>query len=277
MPLHIDSLTNADIVMVPRSWTIKSGIYAGQNVAISLSKVMDEPMWLPSYYNGLFLDDTYLIDMGGWLESSFPARVMIDHRNSDPQVTPTDSVDLWQQLNRMETIFGKDLFRPEPSPSTWWALGDTSPPVAGVIRVGYNRNLSGGAYALSTLPQREWTMDLGAFAAGGAFSKFQLTSKAINAGSIDLSGVVYKFASPRVLMHEMMHVFGLGHGCPFTTTQAGSCGASEPTREDVAHVELLWSVIALEHQYDTLLGIMPGLIGERRLLLNLPALPTLGN
>jgi hypothetical protein len=83
-------------------------------------------------------------------------------------------------------------------------------------------------------------------------------------------------AWPTVLAHAMLHVLGVGHSCRVPTSQGPCLRTQEPSRHDVAHIELLREVMLLERELGTFLGVVPATIGERRLLLGLPtALPTL--
>lgn len=50
---------------------------------------------------------------------------------------------------------------------------------------------------------------------------------------------------------------------------------AEPSPLDVAYMELLRENIWLEREHDIFLGVVPAMIGERRVLLGKSALPTL--
>lgn len=49
----------------------------------------------------------------------------------------------------------------------------------------------------------------------------------------------------------------------------------EPSKYDVAYMELLRAVLRIEREHDTALSVIPAIIGQRRMLLGLPALPRL--
>jgi hypothetical protein len=54
----------------------------------------------------------------------------------------------------------------------------------------------------------------------------------------------------------------------------GPCARTAwPSRFDVAYIELLWKTVSLQRSLGTPFGIMPAVIGERKLLLGLSALP----
>jgi hypothetical protein len=59
--------------------------------------------------------------------------VAIDHTHSDPAVTAADSMGLWKILDRMEVIFGLDLFQPVPEDPSWSPDVYDWTPVPGVI------------------------------------------------------------------------------------------------------------------------------------------------
>lgn len=50
-------------------------------------------------------------------------------------------------------------------------------------------------------------------------------------------------------------------------------GPPGPSRYDVAYIELLRETIHLQRSLGTTLGVVPAVIGERRLMLGLSALP----
>lgn len=73
----------------------------------------------------------------------------------------------------------------------------------------------------------------------------------------------------------MLHVLGVGHTCRVASPQGPCLRTAEPSKWDVAYTELLRETLRLEREHGTPLGLVPAIIGERKELLDLPALPTL--
>lgn len=281
-PFHVDSLADVDVVLVPRAWTIRRGLYTGQTVPLSLDLVMDEEEFGFSYFKGQWGEDlaSYWAELQTWPLEHLPAKVAIDHTHSSPAVTPADSVGLWEILDRMEVIFGLDLFQPVVGDPAWWPEAQTWTPVAGVIRMGYEDGLTGATGTYSTLPKESWAQDLGAWAAGSPFTRFLATRELANGGWIRLGGSNgFEFSDEGergwVTGHEMLHVLGAGHTCKMQSPQGPCMRTMEASPNDVAYLEMLREVLLLERAHDTFLGLMPATIGERRVMLGLSALPTL--
>lgn len=281
-PFSIDLAQDARVVMVPRSWTIRRGLYAGQTIPIRLDLVMDTEEFGFTYFRGQTDEDPgrYWAELQTWPLEHLPAKVAIDHTHSNPAVTPADSVGLWKILDRMEVIFGLDLFQPVPGDPAWWPEAQEWTPVPGVIRMGYEEGLTGATGTYSTLAADEWRQDLGAWAAGGAFTRFRVTRQLADAGWIRLGGNArFRFSDEGdtgwVTGHEMLHVLGVGHTCGMQSPQGPCMRTMEASPNDVAYMELLREILLLEREVGTFLGVMPATIGERRILLGLSALPTL--
>lgn len=288
-PFDVDELADVDVVLVPRAWTIQSGIYAGQTVETHLDPVMDDDAsrMRYSYFFGQpepFADPTrYLVELMSWPASRFPAQVAFDHRHGAAAFTAQDSADIWGVLDQMEAVFGLNLFEPIEADPGWWPDEvDPYDPVVipGVIRLVFLPP-SWGALPLGDEDPLVWEQDLGTWASDGRFTTFQLDHQLLSGGSL-LVGALEPLRLAdglipwqTVLMHEMLHVLGVGHTCRIPSPQGPCLRTAEPSPRDVAYMELLRETMRLEREYGTLLGILPATIGERRVLLQLPALPAL--
>ncbi|MFQ6044761.1 MAG: hypothetical protein ACE5PT_00190 [Gemmatimonadales bacterium] len=286
-PFHVDSVGDIDVVMVPRVWTIKNGIYQGQVVATSLDSVMDDDgtRVAPTYYHGNrdYLGDSprYLVQLRSWPEDRMPAKVAFDHRYGSPDFTAQDSADIWGVFDRMEQVFGLDMFEPAEAEPEWWPDAPSDDPglVPGVIRVVYDPASWWGGLALGDVEPLEWVQELGVWAGDGRFTAFRMTHQLLSGGVLSVGPLEPVGLSDgeigweTILTHEMLHVLGVGHTCRIPSPQGPCLRTPEPSLYDVAYIELLREVMVLEWEHNTLFGIMPATIGERRILLGLSALP----
>lgn len=290
-PFDDDSLLSFTVVMVPRKWTIQRGVYQGQVVATSLDLVMDDDtnrgLYTYWFAQGDPLSDPvrYKLDAKMWPLDQFPAEVAFDHRFGSPDMTPGDSAAIWGVLDRMEEIFGLDLFRPVVADTAWWRQDVTytaADLVPGVIRLDFGAaGHDWGAAPLSNNAPLTWSQDLGDWAAGSRFTSFQVWHTWLDGGDITIRDTLDSIRLAdglvrwqTVLTHEMLHVLGVGHTCRIPSPQGPCMRTAEVSKYDVAYIELLRQTMRLEEEHGTLLGIMPATIGEREVLLGLPALPT---
>jgi hypothetical protein len=288
-PFQRADLEDIAIVLVPRRWTIQAGIHQGEVVSTSLDPVLEDDVGrvFYTYFFGrpqpFSAPTLYWLDLFTWPVEAWPAKVAFDHRYGSPDFTPADSLAIWEVLNRMEEVFGHDLFEAATAHPDWWpdpvTLADPGL-ISGVIRVIYEPPFWGGR-PLGEEPARVWHQDLGDWGAGGRFTAFQANSQFLNAGVLRVGALEPLTLTdgpvpwPTVLMHEVLHVLGVGHTCRIPSPQGPCVRTSEPSRFDVAYMELLREVMRLEEEHDAFPAIMPAAIGERKLLLGLPALPTL--
>ena len=278
----------ADLVLVPARWTVQQGVHAGAVVETSLDLVMDDDdqFALYSYFWGRAHPRAdplvYRTELITWLDQEFPVSVAFDHANGTTELTPADSVAIWDVLNRMEEVFGVDLFEPVVADPSWWPepWRDDWGYRSGVIRVVHDPP-SWHGIPLSGEEPLLWAQDLGEWAAGGRFTAFEVTHQLLDGGLL----VVGAFEPLRladgfipwetVFMHEILHVLGAGHTCRIPSPQGPCMRTAEPSSHDVAYLELLRATMALERERGSFLGIMPATIGERRVILGASALPEL--
>lgn len=289
-PFARDSLLHVTVVMVPRKWTIRRGIYKGQTVETSLDLVVDDDASQAaySYYFGRpdrFVDPVrYVLDLRTWSADLLPAKVAFDHRYGSPTMTPQDSADIWGTLNRMEEIFGVDLFQPATAGPDWWPNPVTysaADLVPGAIRLIYGgAGLDWLAGPLSSEPVLRWDQHLGNWAAGSRFSSFRVQHTYLNGGDLSIRAPLDSLRLgdgnqpwQTVLMHEMLHDLGVGHTLRIPSPQGPRMRTLEPSPYDVAYIELLREAMRVEEEQGTFLGIMPAVIGEREVLLGLPPVP----
>lgn len=287
-PFHMDSVPDLNVVLVPRSWTVQNGIHQGEAVATSLDSVVDDnaDQYRYSYFFGQpypFNDpELYLLDLMTWPEHGFPAQVAFDHVYGDPGFTAQDSADIWDVLDRMEEVFGIDLFQPIEAEPQWWPDPPENDPglVPGVIRVIFAPPTWRGLPLTDEQP-REWQRELGTWASSGRFTEFRVQESLLDGGALWIGALEpLQLADglipwETVLVHEMLHVLGVGHTCRIPSPMGPCLRTAEPSAYDVAYMELLREIVSLEQEQQTFFGIMPAVIGERKLLLGRQAaLPT---
>jgi len=288
-PLHADSLSDPVIVMIPRRWTIGGhGDYEGQAVDTPLDPVVEDDagQYLYSYFWGQgeprATPTRYLLDLATWPLDAVGARVAFDRQGGANPVSAQDSALIWGVFDRLGAIFGVDLFEPAVADPSWWPdPWSTEDPgyVPGVIRVILDPPTWHGV-PLGDPDAEEWDQELGAWAMGGRFSAFRVRRRLLDGGVLLVGGFQpLRLADglipwETVLMHEMLHVLGVGHTCRVPSPQGPCMRTAEPSPQDVAYMELLRETLTTDRASEAFLGIMGAVIGERRVLLGLPALPT---
>lgn len=289
-PFQADALDGVDVLVIPRSWTIRSGIHREETVPTPLDPAVedDADQLLYSYYfaqpHPRDAPVRYLLDLMTWPAENLPAKVAIDHAGSSTELKAADSTAVWDVLDRMEEVTGLDLFEPVVADPSWWT-DDTStsggePFEPGIIRLIHAPPQWRG------LPQGEGDggvhdRDLGSWAEDGRFTAFRERHLPLSAGML----VVGEFEPLRladgfvpwetVLVHETLHVLGVGHTCRIPSPMGPCLRTPEVSRQDVAYMELLRETLRLARELEIPEAMMPSVIGERRVLLGRPALPEL--
>ncbi|HEX6370091.1 MAG TPA: hypothetical protein VF006_14315 [Longimicrobium sp.] len=249
-----DAQAEQGIVLVPRTWTIPAGRYAGQAVGISPHRARTpvcprcSVFWVRVQPQG-----QEAVRFQGWPASRFPLRVGFDREHSVPAGAAPDSAAFWRGVESVEDAFGMDLFRPvryaqtladgmeENGPDDVVLVAiDPSLPVAGLTMVLGRRGIV--EYAAVSLQRR---------------------------------GVVLTDYGPELVGHEMMHVLGFGHTCSWRSVSADlqrcpQMRTSAASPEDVAHAQVLYRVRDLQRAANLRWGLDAAAAGERVLVLGIP-------
>lgn len=289
-PFHADSLDGVDLLLIPGSWTVRSGTYAGQSIPTPLDPVVDDEadQILYTYYFGQpdpFGEPVrYLLDLMTWPSENLPVRVAIDLENSHRRLPPADSAAVWAVLDDMEEVFGLDLFEAATADPDWWPAGTpttgTDDLVPGVIRMVHDPGSWGGPPMSDEDPVTR-DAELGAWAVPGRFGAYRESHRRLNGGRLLLGALQpLRLADglipwETVLIHEMMHVLGVGHTFRVPSPMGPRMRTAGPSPRDVAYVELLRETLDLARELGTSHGMMPSVIGERRVLLGETVLPEL--
>lgn len=288
-PFRAEEINGLRLLLIPRRWTIRAGIYEGETVATPLDPVVEDNanQMRYTYFFGqphpFNAPERYLLDLMTWPTENLPARVAIDHNASTSEVTPSDSAAMWAVFERMEAVVGLNLFEATEAEPGWWAGSDSSrgqPVEPGVIRLIHDPP-SWRARLQSDEDARVFDRDLGTWAATGRFKAFRESHTHLSAGGI----LVGAFEPLRladgfipwetVLTHEMVHVLGLGHTCRIPSPMGPCMRTTSLSRSDAAYMELLRETLRLARELVIPYALMPSIIGERKVLLGAPALPEL--
>lgn len=250
------------VVVVPRSYTIPSGRYAGTVVDLPMGDVyagMIERRDSPFLSGTRLIRDEQGFRIGSrpnartWPESAFPIPLGFSR---DPvvygadtvatkPVLPADSVWIWAVLSELDEALGFQVFQPSSKEDalvlldvheTWVGvgLGGASP------RDQLCSNRPDGRGFFSDL----W-WDTNWYPAGTLVEACDLVR-----GSMSLHPSVLEFDRPGTLLHEAFHVLGKGHTCrwPSVVWARASCAEGEegvnltyPSEIDVA-----WTRISIE-------------------------------
>lgn len=208
-----------------------------------------------------------------WPGDAFPLPVALDREASDPPFAAADSARLWTGLDALEAALGRDLFRPVPRSELPATEDGGRVPGAVLVRLDSTLTLRGRAGVDSADPDWVRIESVGAWS-GSEVTRLAVVSSDARAGWMRF-GASQHLEDAGLVMHEAMHVLGVGHGCswPSLQTYCESLTAGAPTADDVAHLEVLEAARAAEKALDTRLGILPAVFGDRALRLGLPPVP----
>ncbi|HEX5727128.1 MAG TPA: hypothetical protein VFX98_16745, partial [Longimicrobiaceae bacterium] len=231
-------------VLVPRTWTVPAGTYAGVRVPISLDRAFEAPCeGCQGFYRSVRGDSVPPEARGvlGWAEEAFPLRIAFDRAGSGGPVSARDSAAFWQVVEALEEDFGRDLFRP----GRLYDLRPGEDP-RDLVLVWIDPSL--GARGMST----------------------QATFQGhITTGAVWLrrASLIRAPDGPALVQHELMHVLGMGHTCAWRSvlsarSRCGGLDAPRPTAEDVAYGQLLLGVRALQRRHGARWGAAAALAGE---------------
>ncbi len=232
------------VVRIPRKWTIERGTYRGTLVKTSIIAGFDTAPDGSSFL-GRSNSSSFRV-LGGHVyhpygldPKLFPIRVALDRRRyPNETLTPQDSIDLWQNLEKMEEKYGRDLFRP------------------GAPTYGPEAQ----EYHVSIDPE-------GIFPLGGGRGSFENPWELI--GGAFTSNLINRFHSYFVVEHEMMHGLGFGHHCKWVSIMVSNCPRGDelvvyPSPEkDVAYFELRFAVNKVRRVHKALYHWGNNLNGER--------------
>lgn len=185
---------------VDSAWTIRSGTFAGQTVAIDKNGAgrRSAGFWRISNTGG----QKRIV---GWNPSRLPARVAFRHGRG---ISSTDSTAFWEILQQMQSDMGMRLFEPA-------SLAPDSDPDDLIV--------------VDTKPMTgSEGLTLVTWATGGSLYDARVYLRSAET-----------LRNARVVTHEMMHALGFGHTSAWTSVMNGYGGGVRGlTREDVAYAQV---------------------------------------
>jgi hypothetical protein len=240
--------TGLRVILVPRSWTINGGEYAGQTVAVSVDDAFRPPCTTAGDTNcDGFYPRAWATGIKLWPASRFPVPVAFDRTRTHGTISPADSVAFWTIVGRMNTDLGTAVFRPARLEEL--ALNTAGTPTNGVaIRV--DTTLTGF----------------------GAWTNWWWNSNGEMYAGVIRARAATGLLSSSLMTHELLHTQGFKHSCSWPTVMGGyGCGSTTRlSPADVAHAQLARAVLDAQRSTGAQHGLIAALQGERVVLRNLP-------
>lgn len=199
-------LQDLRIVLIPTTWRIDAGTFAGREVAIdpvaATTRVGGRaPFWRLAPVSGRGLKQLL-----GWREADLPLRIAFRRTGPGERITSADSVAFWSIAQQMERDLGESFFAPATMPH------ESDP----------------GLIAVELRSQA---------AAGHTFVAWSQEGNATDGTLLFQSATTLR--DPHVVTHELLHLLGFGHSASWPTVAMPSRGTERRlTADDVAYVQL---------------------------------------
>jgi len=216
-------LEHLRIVLVPTTWRIDAGTYAGRVVPIDAARAMQRTGRTVAFWRLVPLSGNAPRRLMGWAESELPIHLAFNRARSTEPVTSADSSAFWSSAHQMERDLGMRLFVAAE-------MSDTASARIVPVEIGA-QDAEGHT-----------------FVASGA------------EGNANDGVVLLRHASTlhdaHVVTHELLHLIGFGHTDAWPTVSLPA-GGSEPrlTPFDVAYVQLAYRLRRVQRET----GARPGL------------------
>ena len=222
-----------EIILLPLTWTIAAGRYAGQSVDVDVMRAFERPC---GTCTGFYRRSPARVERGrtvvpAWPAERFPLRVAFDREWSGVNVSARDSALFWNEAQELEDVFGTDIFRPvtfaEAAPQEDGGPSD-------VILVWFDPELRGLAGLGSSISNDAAEIEYGDL-------------------RLDRAALESRDAVAGLVAHELMHTLGFGHTCAWRSVLADvrrcpDLRAPTATPEDVAYVQLAARIRALQRE-----------------------------
>lgn len=211
-PVHLRvrnprELQDLRVVLVPTSWRIDAGAYAGRTVAVDAGRALRRVASGSPFWRLVPISGNAPTKLLGWREADLPLRVAFDRSRSDERITAEDSIAFWSIAAQLHHDLGVTVFAPADT------RADTT-----------RRNFVGVQVASQA-------------AEGHTFVAWNQEGDASD-GTVILQHA-RTLRDPHVVTHELVHLLGFGHSTSWTTVLQ-PMGGHHPrlTPEDVAYIQL---------------------------------------
>ena len=222
--------------VIPTSqWAITKGEYTGTTVNLSLEKAFEKSgVDGGSFFEKILIrleDGSFRASVSSFNRDALPVPVVLD-RSSGHDFTLTDSMNIWRGFRRFESLLGETLFRAEVyDPSKWTPENSIN------IEVNLDHERYADGVGTGSVNGQKH--------GGRIIYGPQITN--------------WAFDDVRTTIHEIGHVFGLGHHCGWKSRMSYGCStdmsASVLTPEDVAHLQMLMKASDLQAKRSALYGL----------------------
>jgi hypothetical protein len=214
------------VVLVPRSWRIRGGMFDGRDVAIDPVKATTRYGESSGYWR-LTRRGRSVGRAVSWMVDSLPVRVAFRHERGDPEISVADSMRFWALASEVEQLVGRSLFRPA-------TFGEVDAPGADGILVTVNRGMTPG---------------------GRTFTTHDATGRIYEA-LVTVSRTEF-LGDSRIATHELLHAIGFGHTSGWPSVMGPNTSSIDtPTAEDVAYAQLYYAISALQREREAQFGIL---------------------
>jgi hypothetical protein len=217
-------LQDLRIALVPTTWRIVAGTYAGREMPIDAERAMrrtsrGSPFWRLAPISGRGPRKIL-----GWPESDLPLHIAFNRTRSTEPISADDSVQFWAIAQQFQRDLGTSVFVPADM------RGDTTRANLVPVEIGA-QGTEGHTFVSWGQP-------------GDARDGVLLFRQAAT------------LRNTHVVTHELVHLLGFGHSSWWTTV-AEPVGGREPrlTPEDVAYIQLAMKLRRLQQET----GARPGL------------------
>jgi hypothetical protein len=222
-------------VMIPTTWTIRSGTHAGVTVPVSAEAALRRWRGVAPFARSAGHAGRRTRRVVGWPPDAFPLPVAFVRERSTVQISAADSVAFWVSVRRLEEQLGMTAFEP----------ADT-----GTLRAGRP--------GVEVVIDPRIPPDAVTWASWGSSGDLNDARVAVRAAA--------DFRNSQLIAHEMLHALGFGHAVEWRSvmTRSGSAGLTALTAQDVAYVQLVHRVRAAQTNLGAELGFLEAAEGERR-------------
>lgn len=225
--------TPVRVVLIPRQWTIRGGLFAGRRLSIDPARATRRAGDAVGFWRVTRRPRPAALAVS-WATDSFPLRVAFRRERGDPSISSADSIQFWAMAAELELLLGTPLFRPASF-----------------------AEIDGGADGILV------TVDTRMSAAGRTFITYNANGRIYEA-LVTVSRREY-LGQTRVAMHELLHAIGFGHTGAWPSVMGPSTtGIESPSPEDIAYAQLYYAIADIQRRREAPFAIMEAVLGEVR-------------